>query len=214
MSSISMRPARLDPTPGSLRVTASMPVRAGLNTSRIDPPTIDAPSESYSHFFDQDLLAWLDNAVQRAKEKYQSLRELEERAAEQEALKRRLGSKFCRDVFTWLESVELCFNSRFGGQVLTVRTLGNEGGRTLQVLARPVPSQEVMAEIRYEDSGSHLVYTIGGGQCTSATQSIRLVLSEGSVQAEIGTERFSSEQLGKRIVEELLHISGSSQKPS
>ena len=51
---------------------------------------------------------WLDEAVQRAKKKYEIQRALEEKQAQEEAVKRKLGSQFCRELFAWLENMVRC----------------------------------------------------------------------------------------------------------
>src|ERR1039458_1121163 len=80
-----------------------------------------------------DVTAWLDDAVQRAREKYEAQRALEERLLQEEALKRKLGSQFCRDLFAWLENVEPSFNSRFGGHVLAVDRKSVGEGKRLEI---------------------------------------------------------------------------------
>ncbi len=79
------------------------------------------------------LTHWLDEAVQRTKEKYKVQRALEEQLVHQETLKRRLGGQFCRQLFGWLQSIEGSFNSKFGAQVLVVSVSGDEGSRSAQV---------------------------------------------------------------------------------
>ena len=85
---------------------------------------------------------WLDEAVQRTKEKYTVQRAQEERSAHEEALKRRLGGQFCRQLFAWFQSIEGSFNHKFGGSVLAVSVSGDEGSRSAQVLARPTSTEE------------------------------------------------------------------------
>jgi len=93
-----------------------------------------------------ELTDWLDGVVRRAKEKYLEQRVQEEKLIEEEALKSRVGSQFCRELFEWLEGIDVRFNSRFGVHVLSVSVVGTDGDRSLQVLARPVRAKR---ELRF-----------------------------------------------------------------
>lgn len=147
---------------------------------------------------------WLDAAVQRAKKKYQVQRTREEQLAHQEALKRRLGGQFCRELFAWFENIEVSFNNRFGGQVLVVSVAGGDGHRSVKVLARPIRAQESIAELNYEESSASLGLTMGYGT-PGAAQVIRLILSaEGVILAEMGEARYTAAQLGQKIIDALL----------
>jgi hypothetical protein len=144
---------------------------------------------------------WLDQAVQRAKGKYQIQRVLEERSVQEEVLKRKLGNQFCRELFTWFESIEVRFNSRFGGHVLAVSVVGSDGSRSVQILARPIRDQESTASLSYDENTTSLELRAG----SEAAQTIKLVLSgDGAILAEIGAERYTPEQLGQRIIDDLL----------
>jgi hypothetical protein len=148
---------------------------------------------------------WLDSAVLKAKQKYQSQRAQEERVAQEEALKLKLGNQFCRELFTWFESVEVTFNSRFGGQVLSVHVVGNEGGRCVQVLARPIRAQERIAELSYQESTKTLGLSIGSGTNALIGQVIKLVFAaDGTMCAEIGANHYTPERLGQKVIEDLL----------
>src|ERR1039457_6909333 len=70
---------------------------------------------------------WLDATVERAKKKYQVQRALDKRSVQAEAMKRKLGNQFCRELFAWFESIEVRFSSRFGSQVLAVSVVGSDG---------------------------------------------------------------------------------------
>lgn len=146
---------------------------------------------------------WLDSAVQRTKEKYQIQRAREEQLAHEEALKRRLGNQFCRQLFTWLEQVEASFNTRFGSQVLVVSLVGSQGNRSVQILGRPVRAQERIAEISYQENATSLRFSIGSGG-TAAAQIIKLVLSGEGIAAELGEKHYTAHQLGQKIIDELL----------
>src|ERR1035441_3402612 len=93
---------------------------------------------------------WLDEAVQQTKEKYQAQRALEDKSIQERALKDRLASQFLDSVPAWLQTIDVKFNTRFGGQVLAVSPTGSNGGRGLQVLARPVRAQERIAVLNYQ----------------------------------------------------------------
>ena len=148
---------------------------------------------------------WLDEAVQRAKEKYKVQRAQEERLAHEEALKRRLGGQFCRQLFAWLQSTEGSFNNKFGGHVLAVSVSGDEGSRSAQVLARPTSTEERIANLDYQNNSASLRLSIGSGMTADTPQVIKLVLSaDEALLAEIGTERYTSEQLGQKIIDDLL----------
>ena len=149
---------------------------------------------------------WLDEAVQQTKEKYQAQRALEEQLMQEETLKRQLGSRFCRELFAWLETTEAKFNSRFGSQVLTVSMVGKEGNRSLQVLARPLRAQERIAELNYQADINCLALSTGSG-ATATTQVIKMVRFDGGeMLAEIGGERCTPDQLGQKIINDLLGI--------
>lgn len=149
---------------------------------------------------------WLDEAVQQTKEKYQAQRALEEKSIQEEALKRKLGSQFCRDLFAWFETIEVKFNARFGGHVLTARVVGSEGDRSVQVLARPIRAQERIAELNYQEDINCLALSTGS-DATATTQVIKMVCSAGGgVLVEIGAERYTLEQLGQKIIDDLLSI--------
>ena len=148
---------------------------------------------------------WLDAAVDRAKQKYEAQRTLDERSAQAEALKRKLGNQFCRELFAWFESVEVRFNNRFGAQVLSVSVIGNDGSRSVQVLARPVRAKEGTACLSYEENTTSLGLSVGFGGVAETAQIIKLVLSaEGAVLAEIGTRHYTPEGLGQKIIDDLL----------
>ena len=149
---------------------------------------------------------WLDEAVQQTKDKYQVQRSLEEKLLQEEALKARLASQFCQDLFEWLQTIDVKFNTRFGGQVLAVTVVGSEGNRSVQVLARPIRAQERFAELHYEEDITCLALSMGSGATT--TQVIKMVRSAGGgILAEIGTEGYTPEQLGQKIINDLLDIS-------
>jgi len=46
---------------------------------------------------------WLDAAVQRAKQKNEAQRAQDEKSVQAEALKRKLGNQFCRELLAWFE---------------------------------------------------------------------------------------------------------------
>lgn len=149
---------------------------------------------------------WLDEAVQQTKEKYQEQRSLEEEVLQQETLKRKLGSQFCREFFEWLETIDIKFNSKFGGSVLTASVVGSEGNRSIQVMARPIRAQERIAELNYQEDINCLGLSMGSG-ATNTTQLIRMVRSDGGeIMAEIGAERYTPVQLGQTIINDLLCI--------
>ncbi len=151
------------------------------------------------------LTHWLDEAVQRTKEKYKVQRALEEQMARQETLKRRLGGQFCHQLFGWLQSVEGSFNSKFGAQVLVVSVSGDEGSRSAQVLARPTSTEERIANLDYQNNSASLRLSIGSGRIAEAAQVINLVLSaDQALLAEIGKEHYTSETLGQKIIDDLL----------
>ncbi len=147
---------------------------------------------------------WLDRAVQRTKERYQIQRDLEERVIQQEALKRKLGSNFCRQLFAWLESIEARFNRSVGSQMITVAVAGNERNRSAQVLARPIRADERLAELYYHENTDYLMLSIGFDGGAESTQMIKLVLASGTTLAEIGTKHYRPEELGQKIIEDLL----------
>jgi hypothetical protein len=147
---------------------------------------------------------WIDDAVQRTKEKYQVQRALEDKLIQEEGLKAKLGSRYCRELFAWFESVEVSFNSKFGSQVLAVSVVGTEGSRSVQVLARPIRAQERIADLNYQENTRCIGLSMGSG-ATSETQLIKLVLSaDGVILAEIGAKYYTPEQLGQKIIDDLL----------
>src|ERR1039457_3300180 len=99
---------------------------------------------------------WLDAAVESAKQKYQAQRALDERSVQADALKRKLGNQFCRELFAWFENVEVSFNNRFGGQALAVSVVGRDGSRNAQILARPIRTQEGAASLSYVENTASL----------------------------------------------------------
>ncbi len=148
---------------------------------------------------------WLDEAVQRTKEKYKVQRAQEERLAYEESLKRRLGGQFCRHLFAWFQSIEGSFNDKFGSHILAVSVSGDEGSRSAQVLARPTSTEERIANLDYQNNAASLRLSIGSGRTPETAQVIKLVLSAGDVLlAEIGQERYTAEQLGQKIIDDLL----------
>jgi hypothetical protein len=149
---------------------------------------------------------WLDEVVQQTKGKYQAQRALEEELIQEEALKRKLGTQYCRELFTWLETIEVKFNHRFGAQVLTASVVGSEGDRSVQVLARPIRAEERIADLHYEENINCLALSMGSG-ATAATQIIKMVRpADGGLLAEIDAERYMPEQLGQKIINDLLGI--------
>lgn len=157
-------------------------------------------------FSQMEVTDWLDEAVQQTKEKYQARRALEEQLLQEDTLKRQLGSRFCQELFAWLETTEVRFNSRFGGQVLTVSMVGKEGNRSLQVLAQPLRAQERIADLSYQADINCLALSSGSG-ATATTEVIKMVRSAGGeMLAEIGAERYTPDQLGQRIINDLLGI--------
>lgn len=147
---------------------------------------------------------WLDKAVQRTKKKYQVQRVREEQLAHEEALKRRLGSQFCRELFAWFENIEAQFNNSFGSHVLAVSVVGGNGSRSLKILARPTRAQESMAELHYQERTSSLGLNMDSG-APAATQAIRLILTaDGAVLAAVGEDYYTAEQLGQKIIDKML----------
>jgi len=147
---------------------------------------------------------WLDKAVQRTKKKYQVQRAREERLAHEEALKRRLGSQFCQELFGWFQNIEVKFNNSFGSHVLAVSVVGGNGSRNLKILARPTRAQESMAELNYQERTSSLGLNMDSG-APAAAQAIRLILTaDGAVLAAMGEEYYTAEQLGQKIIDEML----------
>src|ERR1700687_3349887 len=94
---------------------------------------------------------WLDEAVQQTKEKYLVQRALDEKLMQEEALKARLASKFCEELFAWFGTIDVKFNIRFGGQVLSVSPIGTNGDRGVQVLAQPIRAQARIAVLNYQE---------------------------------------------------------------
>src|ERR1035437_1523423 len=109
---------------------------------------------------------WLDAAVERAKQKYQAQRALDETSVQADTLKRKLGNQFCRELFAWFENVEVRFNNRFGSQVLAVSVVGSDGRRNAQILARPMRAQEGTASLSYVENTASLGLNVGfdGGE--------------------------------------------------
>ena len=148
---------------------------------------------------------WLDAAVESAKQKYQAQRALDETSVQADALKRKLGNQFCRELFAWFESVEVRFNNRFGSQVLAVSVVGSDGNRSVQILARPIRTKEGTASLSYEENTSSLGLSVGFGGGAETAQVIKLVLSaDGAVLAEMGAKHYTPEQLGQKIIDDLL----------
>ncbi len=147
---------------------------------------------------------WLDGAVQKAKVKYQRQRELEEILMQEETLKRKLGSQFCKELAGWLQAVEVRFNTRFGGAVLAVTVEEVKDSRTIRVLARPLRSRESMAELEYQNGTDYLKVNIGSAASAGTSRIVNFVVSGGAVLAEIGTDCYTWEQLGQRLIEDLL----------
>jgi hypothetical protein len=146
--------------------------------------------------------AWLDETVQKAKEKYQFQRALDERLAQEKTLKCKLGAQFCNRLFEWLGAVETRFNDRFGGHVLTVRVVRADGNHKVEVLAQPVHKQERIAEVTYEDNTTSLTLRT---LSIRKEEGINLVLSSaGTMLAELGAVQYSHEQLGQKIISDLL----------
>ena len=146
---------------------------------------------------------WLDKAVQRTKKKYQGQRVREEQVAQEEAVKHKLGGQFCRELFAWFENTEASFNNSFGGHVLAVSVVGSYGSRSVRILARPTRSQECIAELNYQENTSSLALSMGSG--APATQAIKLILSaDGAILATMGEEYYTAEQLGQKIIDDLL----------
>ena len=148
---------------------------------------------------------WLDAAVERAKQKYQAQRALDETSVQADALKRKLGNQFCRELFAWFESVEVRFNNRFGSQMLAVSVVGSDGNRSVQILARPIRTKEGTASLSYEENTSSLGLSVGFGGGAETAQIIRLVLSaDGAILAEMGAKHYTPEHLGQKIIDDLL----------
>lgn len=148
---------------------------------------------------------WLDQAVRRAKGKYQVQRAVDEKSVQAEALKRKLGNQFCRELFAWFESIEIRFNERFGSHVLAVSVVGSDGNRSVRILARPIRDQESTASLNYEENTTSLRLSPGSGGATETAQRIKLVLSSsGAMLAEVGSEHYTPEQLGQSIIDDLL----------
>ncbi len=149
---------------------------------------------------------WLDEAVQQTKDKYQAQRALEDKLIQEEALKARLASKFCTELFAWLETIDVKFNTRFGGQVLAISPLGGKGDSGLQVLARPIRAQERVTVLNYQKETNSISVSTDRS-FTKLPQVITLVLAADSAMvAEIGTEHYMPEQLGRKIINDLLGI--------
>jgi hypothetical protein len=148
---------------------------------------------------------WLDGVVEGTREKYQEQRVQEEKVLQEEILIGRFSSQFCRDLFEWFEGIDERFNSRFGGHVLSVSILGTDGDRSVQVLARPVRSQERIAVLNYQKETKSVGLHMNCGSSAKPAEEIRLVLfAESAVVAEIGEEHYTPEQLGRKVIEDLL----------
>jgi hypothetical protein len=148
---------------------------------------------------------WLDATVERTKKKYQVQRALDKRSVQADALKRKLGNQFCRELFAWFENVEVRFNNRFGSQVLAVSVVGSDGRRNAQILARPVRTQEGTASLSYVENTASLGLNVGFDGGAETAQIIKLVLSaHGAILAEIGVKHYTPEQLGQKIIDDLL----------
>jgi hypothetical protein len=149
---------------------------------------------------------WLDEAVQQTKEKYQVQRALEDKLIQEEALKARLASKFCEELFAWLETIDVKFNTRFGGQVLAVSPTGGKGDSGLQVLARPIRAQERVTVLSHQKE-TNAISVSTDHSLTKLPQVIKLVLAADSAMlAEIGTDYYMPEELGRKIINDLLGI--------
>jgi len=149
---------------------------------------------------------WLDEAVQQTKDKYQAQRALEEKLLQEEALRARLAKEFCRELFEWLQAIDVKFNTRYGGQVLAVSPTGSNGDRGLQVLARPIRAQERIAVLNYQKETASIALSMDCNP-TNLPQVIKLALSAGgAIVAEIGAEPYTPEQLGRKIINDLLGI--------
>jgi len=152
-----------------------------------------------------ELNDWLDGVVQKTWEKYKQQRVQEEKVLQEEVLKVRFGSQFCRELFEWFEGVDVRFNNRFGGHVLSVSVIGTDGDRSVQVLARPVRAQERIAVLNYRKETTSVGVNMNCGTGAISTEEIRLVLSgKDAVLAEIGEEHYTPEQLGRKVIEDLL----------
>lgn len=153
-----------------------------------------------------DVTDWLDTAVQQTKEKYQEQRALEKQLVQEKALKDRLASKFCEELFAWLETIDVQFNTRFGDHVLTISPTGANGDRGVQVLARPTRAQERAVGLKYQKDTNCIGLSMN---CSliRLPQVIKLVLSaDGVIVAEIGAEHYIPQQLGRKIINDLLGI--------
>lgn len=149
---------------------------------------------------------WLDEAVQQTKDKYQAQRALEDKLIREQALKDRLASGFWDQLFEWLQPIDVKFNTRFGGQVLAVSPIGSNGNRGLQVLARPVRSQERIAVLNYQKETAAIALSMDCNP-TNLPQVIKLALAaDGAMVAQIGVESYMPEQLGRKIINDLLGI--------
>lgn len=147
---------------------------------------------------------WLDETVKQAKEKYQARRVQEDELIQEETLRRKLAGKFCRVLFAWLETIDVQFNTRFGGHVLTATVVGTEGNRSAKVFSRPIRAQERMAELSYQQDTNCLALSMGFG-VSSATQIIKMVRSaDGEIFAEIDGQSYTPLQLGQKIIGDLL----------
>jgi len=191
-------------TPNSFtKLKEPLPFEARRQAETAAHPTTPTPLKS--SIPKNEASEWLEAAVQRAKEKYQEKRALEERLLQEEALKDKLASQFCRELFAWLEAIDVKFNSRFGSQVLAASTSGSEGDRSIKILASPLRSQERIAILNYQKDSKSLDLSVHAGCAAKPRQPIKLALTaEGVVVAQIGVEYFSAEQLGQKIVDDLL----------
>ncbi len=152
----------------------------------------------------REMADWLDAAVQRAKSKYQRERELEERKMQEEALKKRLGSQFWQELAGWLQAIEGRFNTRFGAAVLSVTLDEEKDKRVIRILARPIRSHESIAELEYQNGTDYMELSIGSGGGAGTARIVNFVLSGGAALAEFGAEDLTWEQLGQKLIEDLL----------
>jgi hypothetical protein len=173
---------------------------SSLNAIRQSPDRLPRkePHESFQNASD----AWLEESVQKAKEKYQFQRALDERLAQEKALKCKLGAQFCRELFAWLQAVEKRFNSRFGANVLAVSVVGANGNHKVEVLAQPVQKQQRITELTYVDNTTSMMVRTPS---IRKEEGIDLVLSsDGTMLAEFGAVQYSLERLGQKIITDLL----------
>jgi hypothetical protein len=153
-----------------------------------------------------EAIDWIEEAVKQTKEKYRVERAREEELVQEETTRRKLSNQFCRELFAWIETIDVRFNHKYGSHVLSANVIGPEGSRSAQILARPVRSQERIAELSYQEDINSLSLSMCSGGA-SAIQTITLVCSaDGEMIAEIEGERYLPEQLGQKIIMDLLDI--------